>query len=63
MDLIGKTNVYFARSPTYNAGVIETIALWVSRMLRMFGLGEGENTSIGWGKAGDAAAGGVDVSE
>ena len=61
IDIIGKTNVYFARTTAYNIGVIETIALWVTRMLRMFGLGEGENVSVGWGKAGEAAAGVADV--
>jgi cysteinyl-tRNA synthetase len=61
IDIIGKTNVYFARSSSYNIGVIETIALWVSRMLRMFGLGEGENLSVGWGKVGQEGVSG-DVS-
>lgn len=63
LDLIGKTNVYFARSTSYNIGVIETIALWITRMLRMFGLGEGPDSGgIGWGKEGATQTGTADVS-
>ena len=62
MDLIGRTNVYFSGSTNYDVGLIECIALWISDMLKMFGLGEGFKSSIGWGKAGQAEAGGADVS-
>lgn len=63
LDLIGKTNVYFARSTSYNIGVIESIALWITRMLRMFGLGEGPDSGgIGWGKEGATQTGTADVS-
>ncbi len=33
-----------------NVGVVENITLWVGKMLRMFGLGEGESTELGWGQ-------------
>jgi cysteinyl-tRNA synthetase len=34
-----------------NVGVLESIAQWVGKMLRMFGLGEGPQVegSFGWG--------------
>lgn len=29
---------------------MENVARWVGQMLRVFGLGEGENSEIGWGQ-------------
>ncbi|KIR96146.1 cysteine-tRNA ligase [Cryptococcus deuterogattii 2001/935-1] len=61
LDLISSVNLYFAsRGREYNIAPVVTIAQWITRMLRMFGLGEGDVTSgqIGWGKEGDEAAGG-----
>lgn len=40
-----------------NVGLVENIAMWVGKMLRMFGLGEGESTELGWGQ--DSEGGGV----
>ena len=62
LDLIGRTNTYFAR-PDYNPALLEPIAEWITRMLVMFGLGEGciSGGGIGWGKVGEEADGG-DVS-
>jgi cysteinyl-tRNA synthetase len=45
---VGKVNVYFAsRREEYNIEPVRVAAEWVSRMLEMFGLGEG-NETIGW---------------
>lgn len=66
LDVVGKVNLYFsARGPAYNIEPVRVIAEWVTRMLTMFGLGEGSLASnasaIGWGKAGDSGDSG-DVS-
>ncbi|EIM83017.1 uncharacterized protein STEHIDRAFT_141544 [Stereum hirsutum FP-91666 SS1] len=50
-DLVSRTNVYIStRGKDMNIGVIERIARWIGSMLRMFGLGEGETSEIGWGQ-------------
>ncbi|KAF8236044.1 hypothetical protein L208DRAFT_1391483 [Tricholoma matsutake] len=50
-DLVSKTNVYInTRGKNLNMGVVENVARWVGQMLRVFGLGEGENSEIGWGQ-------------
>ena len=50
-ELVSKTNVYInSRGRALNVGLVKNIAEWVGRMLRMFGLGEGENHEIGWGQ-------------
>ncbi|KAF5380366.1 hypothetical protein D9615_004735 [Tricholomella constricta] len=50
-DLVSKTNVYInSRGMNLNVGVVENVARWIGQMLRMFGLGEGENAEIGWGQ-------------
>ena len=33
-----------------NVDLVETVAQWISRMLRMFGLGEGESAEVSWGQ-------------
>ncbi|WVN89023.1 cysteine-tRNA ligase [Cryptococcus depauperatus CBS 7841] len=62
LDLVSNVNTYFAsRGPRdYNIGPVVTIAQWITRMLRMFGLGEGDASTnqIGWGKEGNGATGG-----
>lgn len=51
-ELVSKTNIYInSRSKLLNINLVENIAQWVGRMLRMFGLGEGERTEFGWGHA------------
>jgi cysteinyl-tRNA synthetase len=61
-DLVSKTNAYIAsRGKEINVPIIEGIARWVGQMLRMFGLGEGESTEIGWGTQ-DSSGEGVNVS-
>ncbi|TFY81978.1 hypothetical protein EWM64_g2039 [Hericium alpestre] len=50
-DLVSHTNVYInSRGKALNVGVVERIARWVGNMLRMFGLGEGQSSEIGWGQ-------------
>ncbi|KAG8931240.1 hypothetical protein FRC02_003014 [Tulasnella sp. 418] len=54
LDIVSKTNVYLARGRSnINVAVVETVANWVTKMLRMFGLGEGpvHRGTIGWGDA------------
>ena len=66
LDLVAQTNIYFSRTKEYNIGVVESIAEWVTRMLKMFGLGEGptavETGEIGWGKVREDASEAGDVS-
>lgn len=50
-DLVSRTNVYInSRGKNLNVGLVENIARWIGKMLRVFGLGEGESTEIGWGQ-------------
>lgn len=50
-DLVSKTNVYInSRGKNLNVGVVESTARWIGKMLRMFGLGEGDQSEIGWGQ-------------
>jgi hypothetical protein len=50
-DLVSKTNVYInSRGKNLSVDVVENVARWVGQMLRVFGLGEGENSEIGWGQ-------------
>ncbi|KAG9009680.1 hypothetical protein FRB94_011685 [Tulasnella sp. JGI-2019a] len=54
LELISRTNIYVQRGrASVNVSVVEMIAKWVTKMLRMFGLGEGAVApgSIGWGDA------------
>jgi len=60
LEIIAKVNIYFTtRGREYNIEPVVTIAQWVTRMLKMFGLGEaggsdiGGSSSIGWGQAGE----------
>ncbi|GAA5960637.1 hypothetical protein JCM3765_005884 [Sporobolomyces pararoseus] len=58
LDLVSASNVYLSRGrQNVNVGVLSAVSEWVTRMLRMFGLGEGPATDsngeklIGWGIA------------
>ncbi|KAH9485083.1 putative cysteine--tRNA ligase [Psilocybe cubensis] len=54
-DLVSKTNVYINnRGKALNVKLVENIANWVGKMLKMFGLGEGEKSEIGWGQLDEA---------
>lgn len=62
-DLVSRINVYI-NSPgrKVNVSVVEQSATWIGDMLRMFGLGEGQASEIGWGQE-DEGAGGVNREE
>ena len=63
LKLVSRINVYISsRGRNVNTDVVEQVASWIGRMLRMFGLGEGNSTrtEIGWGSEQDQGA--VDVS-
>ncbi|KIY70644.1 hypothetical protein CYLTODRAFT_419597 [Cylindrobasidium torrendii FP15055 ss-10] len=64
-DLVSQTNVYInSRGRSLNVSVVENAARWVSKMLRMFGLGEGEGPAeIGWGQDGGEGQAGVNREE
>jgi cysteinyl-tRNA synthetase len=50
-DLVSRTNVYInSRGNDLDVSVVEVIARWVGGMLRMFGLGEGDPSDLGWGQ-------------
>ena len=54
---MSRTNVYInAQGKNLNIGLVDNVARWVGKMLRMFGLGEGEKVELGWGQeaAGDS---------
>jgi cysteinyl-tRNA synthetase len=54
-------NVYINSSGRKaNVSVVKQSATWIGDMLRMFGLGEGQASEIGWGQE-DEGAGGVNV--
>ncbi|CDZ98038.1 cysteinyl-trna synthetase [Phaffia rhodozyma] len=58
LELTTKANVYL-QLKRRNLSVALTIADWMGRMLRMFGLGEGDRKDIGWGLK-DQEGGGAD---
>ncbi|KAF8268616.1 tRNA synthetases class I (C) catalytic domain-containing protein [Lactarius quietus] len=50
-DLVSRTNVYInSRGNELDVSVIERVARWVGNMFRMFGLGEGDSSELGWGQ-------------
>lgn len=52
-DIVSRANIYINShniSNNLDVSVVERIARWVGNMLRMFGLGEGESSEIGWGQ-------------
>ncbi|KAJ8482254.1 hypothetical protein ONZ45_g15017 [Pleurotus djamor] len=50
-DVVSKTNVYInSRGKGLNVDLVDYVARWVGQMLRMFGLGEGGSSEIGWGQ-------------
>lgn len=61
-ELVSKANVYInSRGKNVNVGVVENVARWVGKILRIFGLGEGETSEIGWGKEGSKGGEAIDV--
>ncbi|KAJ4473883.1 tRNA synthetases class I (C) catalytic domain-containing protein [Lentinula aciculospora] len=62
-DLVSRTNTYISScGKAVNVRVVENLARWVGKMLRMFGLGEGESKEIGWGQEG-SSEGAIDREE
>lgn len=62
-DLVSRTNVYInSRGKDLNVDLVERVARWVGDMLRMFGLGEGETSEIGWGQEQGDGPSAVNVS-
>ncbi|KZT71709.1 cysteinyl-tRNA synthetase [Daedalea quercina L-15889] len=63
-ELVSRTNVYInSRGKDLEVGVVVRVADWVGRMLRVFGLGEGETSEIGWGQERDAGEESVNREE
>ena len=61
-DLVSRTNVYLkAPGGNFEIGLVQRVARWVGEQLRMFGLGEGETTELGWGQERSAQEGSVNV--
>jgi len=51
-DLVSRTNVYInSRANELDVSIVERVARWVGNMFRMFGLGEGDSSELGWGQA------------
>jgi cysteinyl-tRNA synthetase len=62
-DLVSRTNVYInSRANELDVKVVERIARWVGNMLRMFGLGEGDPSELGWGQVSQDGTTSVNVS-
>jgi len=60
-DQVSRVNIYLNRpGRKINVSVVEQSARWIGDMLRMFGLGEGQTSEIGWGQE-DEGAGGANV--
>ncbi|EJF65018.1 cysteinyl-tRNA synthetase [Dichomitus squalens LYAD-421 SS1] len=63
-ELVSRTNVYInASSGNLEIGLVQRVARWVGEQLRMFGLGEGETTEIGWGQERNGDEGTVNREE
>lgn len=62
-DLVSRTNVYInSRANEVDAGIVERVARWVGGMLRVFGLGEGDPSELGWGQPSHDGTTSVNVS-
>lgn len=62
-DLVSRTNVYInSRANELDVKVVERIARWIGNMLRMFGLGEGDPSELGWGQVSQDGTASVNVS-
>ena len=56
-DVISRTNIYInSRGKALNVKLVENVAQWVAKQLRMFGLGEGEKSELGWGQLDETGA-------
>ncbi|KAH8118931.1 tRNA synthetases class I (C) catalytic domain-containing protein [Phellopilus nigrolimitatus] len=66
LKLVSRTNIYInTQGHIPDAEVVECIARWIGKMLRMFGLGEGDAASseaeLGWGE--ERASGSINRDE
>ncbi len=62
-ELVSRTNVYVnSRANELDVSVVERVALWVGNMFRMFGLGEGDPSELGWGQASQDGSPSLNVS-
>lgn len=62
-DLVSRTNVYInSRANELDVSVVERAARWVGNMFRMFGLGEGDPSELGWGQASQDGSPSLNVS-
>ncbi|KAF9452772.1 cysteinyl-tRNA synthetase [Macrolepiota fuliginosa MF-IS2] len=62
-ELVSKTNVYInSHGKHLNIYLVENIAQWIGQMLRVFGLGEGQKTELGWGQT-DQGSGNINREE
>src|ERR1700722_8550179 len=60
-EVVSRVNVYInTKGKDLNVDIVAYATRWVGKMLRMFGLGEGDAQDIGWGQ--DAEEGKVNVS-
>jgi hypothetical protein len=63
LDLVSTANTYAQTGRnSISIDAIEEVARWITRMLRMLGLGEGEPKAIGWGEKRAEGQGEGDVS-
>lgn len=66
LKLVSETNKYITARKTAKSDVstelVRKVAVWVTKMLRMFGLGEGpDDGSVGWGTAQEGAQKNISV--
>ena len=62
-DLVSRTNVYInSRANELDVSVVERVARWVGNMFRMFGLGEGDPSELGWGQVSQDGSASLNVS-
>ncbi|KAH7909293.1 tRNA synthetases class I (C) catalytic domain-containing protein [Hygrophoropsis aurantiaca] len=63
-DLVSRMNIYMnSQGKNINVNLVENVARWVGQMLRMFGLGEGEKSDLGWGQEGEHGEQGTNREE
>ena len=61
-ELVSVTNVYInTRGAKFNPALLESLASWIGKMLRMFGLCNDDESEIGWGQ-GEQDQGNINVS-
>ncbi|KAH8831464.1 tRNA synthetases class I (C) catalytic domain-containing protein [Flagelloscypha sp. PMI_526] len=62
-DLVSKTNVYMnTRDNDLNIEIVQLVARWITKMLRIFGLSDGDSNEIGWGQSDGSSSGVTNVN-